>query len=340
MKRTTLSILLIGLCALALFAQPQKPTIAILDVGGTNIDTTQTMLVYEYIIDRINRSDAYTVVERAALEQAMDELEISLSDMVDASTAVQIGKVAGARLVLVSSLTLTEGVYYLSMRIVDVQTSKIMNTAIETADSFREIDTLTSSAVARLLDLDGDAEDVFASPSKKKGDRTGLNFIVGGGVEIALLEYAENLYSVPGIDGLLYGGYDIEAGPGLLGIGLLFGIHANHSKETLQPNQQYQFFTIPVNLEVKYVMPLGPAFAAIHAAGGMGVNIAMYDDPNFDGQMEPLVGAKPMILPGLSFGFQVSDTLAIAVYGRYVLSLYDDLIYNGIMTGIYFDMKL
>ena len=78
-----------------------KPTIAIMEVSATNTSEVKSQVIYEYIVDVVNRRNIYTIVERSALQAAIKEMEISASGMIDDSTAAEIGKLAGAEFILI-----------------------------------------------------------------------------------------------------------------------------------------------------------------------------------------------------------------------------------------------
>ncbi|MBN1411883.1 MAG: CIA30 family protein [Spirochaetales bacterium] len=143
------TLLLVNICLLA----EEKPSLAILDVYGKGVKKTQTEIVYNYIIDKINKSGQFSIVERAMLEKALEELELSHSVIADEETASRLGKIAGAQYILISSLTKEEDVYYLAMRVVATETAKIRNTSIKNADSFKKVEQLTGDSIKDLLEV-------------------------------------------------------------------------------------------------------------------------------------------------------------------------------------------
>ncbi|MBU0929393.1 MAG: CsgG/HfaB family protein [Spirochaetes bacterium] len=65
-------------------------------------------------------------LERAALEKVVSELELSLGGLVDPGTAAKVGKLAGARFVLLGQASVVGGQVRLSCRVVDVETAEIV----------------------------------------------------------------------------------------------------------------------------------------------------------------------------------------------------------------------
>jgi len=71
-------------------------------------------------------------VERQELEKALKELELASSDAVDAGTAQQIGRILGAKYLLLGSLTKLASTAKISYRLVRTETGEIVQ-----ADSIR-----------------------------------------------------------------------------------------------------------------------------------------------------------------------------------------------------------
>ncbi len=65
-------------------------------------------------------------LERSALEKVFAEQELALSGMVDAGTAVRIGKLAGARFALLGTIAVVGEQIRLSCRVIDVETGEIV----------------------------------------------------------------------------------------------------------------------------------------------------------------------------------------------------------------------
>jgi curli biogenesis system outer membrane secretion channel CsgG len=65
-------------------------------------------------------------LERAALEKVLGELELSMGGLVDPGTAAKVGKLAGARFVLLGTAAVVGKKIRLSCRIVDVETAEIV----------------------------------------------------------------------------------------------------------------------------------------------------------------------------------------------------------------------
>jgi len=151
-KRILIFSILIFTVIFGISAEADKfPTIAIMDVAATNTSEVKSQVIYEYIVDVINRADRYTIVERSALQAALKEMEISTSGMVDDSTAAAIGKLAGAKFILISNLIVDDGITYLAARIVSVETGQVSETAMLQKEEEEYIASLASRTISQLL---------------------------------------------------------------------------------------------------------------------------------------------------------------------------------------------
>ena len=75
----------------------------------------------------------YTVVEREKLEIALRELNLGSSSLADATTQLHIGRIAGAGLMIFGVYQVIADQMRLDLRIVEVETGRIIKTAEKTA---------------------------------------------------------------------------------------------------------------------------------------------------------------------------------------------------------------
>jgi curli biogenesis system outer membrane secretion channel CsgG len=85
------------------------------------------------IIETVQQAGGYTVVEREKLEIALRELNLGSSSLADPSTQLRIGRIAGARLMIFGAYQVVADQMRLDLRIVEVETGRIIKTAEKTA---------------------------------------------------------------------------------------------------------------------------------------------------------------------------------------------------------------
>ncbi len=115
--------------------QDARPTIAILDfdIGATfgqDPDDYQALRrgLAGMTIAELAVNPAVRVVERAQLQQILQEQDLARSDRVDQSTALRIGQLLNARYMVTGTIYDVRGDFRIDARLFDVQTSQIIKT--------------------------------------------------------------------------------------------------------------------------------------------------------------------------------------------------------------------
>lgn len=79
------------------------------------------MLTYHLI-----KTGSFKVVERMALEKIFEEQKLSLTGAIESKTAIKVGKLLGARLLVLGTVNRMGKSYQISARLVDAQTSEVI----------------------------------------------------------------------------------------------------------------------------------------------------------------------------------------------------------------------
>jgi len=188
----TLLFCLFFLISLAAAGQANpKPTLAVLDLALDNVGIVEGSVVYEYIIYNIYRSNAFSIIERAALDKIIAELELSVSGIIDDNTVRQIGSISDAAFVLTASLSRIDEMYYLSMRLVVTETGETKRRTIKSTNNFEDIESLTSAAV----------KDLFKTELQSYGEkRQEATLLIGISVGITLSEILFSFSEISAFD--------------------------------------------------------------------------------------------------------------------------------------------
>ena len=105
---------------------PANSRIAVLNVSSSNPDDS------EYAVDEIEyrlvNSGRFTVVDRRRLDQIRSEQNFQMSGDVDDDSAISIGNMLGADIVLTGNISRTQ---WLNIRALDVKTAQIITMARE-----------------------------------------------------------------------------------------------------------------------------------------------------------------------------------------------------------------
>jgi len=78
----------------------------------------------EKLITQLVNLRRFRVIERGAMDQVMNEQALGMSGMVDEETAVEVGKLAGADVIVVGSINIAEGFGKVSARGIDTETAE------------------------------------------------------------------------------------------------------------------------------------------------------------------------------------------------------------------------
>jgi TolB-like protein len=86
--------------------------------------------VGELFTARLLRGGSFKLVERSQLDQVMKEQALGLSGALDSATAAQVGKLAGARLAILGTVTRVGKAYQISSKLVDAESAEIISASI------------------------------------------------------------------------------------------------------------------------------------------------------------------------------------------------------------------
>jgi hypothetical protein len=96
--------------------------IAVLDFKSLLAPEQLGVAVAEILRTELGELGDYTVIERGMLKQLLDEQALQLSGTVDSESAVKIGKLIGANIVVAGSIIKTGNIYTINSRFIEVET--------------------------------------------------------------------------------------------------------------------------------------------------------------------------------------------------------------------------
>ena len=113
---------LLVLCVMLTWSAQAGEKLAVLDFQSIIASEELGMAVAEILRTELVGLGDYSLIERGMLQQIIKEQELQLSGAIDSETAVEIGKLAGAKIVVTGSIVKTGSVYTINARFVDVET--------------------------------------------------------------------------------------------------------------------------------------------------------------------------------------------------------------------------
>ena len=103
------------------FAADKKSAIAVLDFESIGTEEYLGKAVSEIMRTSLVSNHKYRVVERAQINKAISEQKFQKSGLIDDKSAVEIGKVLGADLIIVGSVVKIGNAYTINSRLIDVK---------------------------------------------------------------------------------------------------------------------------------------------------------------------------------------------------------------------------
>ena len=104
----------------------EKEVIAVFNFSITDDEEKDVAIIAtDNFIEALSNSGKYIIVERNALNKVFQEQNLSAGDEFDQSAAVDMGKVLGAKTVMIGSISLLEETYRITVRAINVETGAV-----------------------------------------------------------------------------------------------------------------------------------------------------------------------------------------------------------------------
>jgi TolB-like protein len=163
-----LSLLVMPLCARA--APPDaRPTVAVLYFDYSGKDGEMAVLkkgLAQMLISDLSALDGVRLVERDRLEEILAELKLAQSGKIDTATAAKVGKLLGARYLVLGGYFDLMGTLRADARVVEVETGKVVQStgAQGKPQDFLDLEQKLSASVAKILSAKATAAVVTPEP--------------------------------------------------------------------------------------------------------------------------------------------------------------------------------
>ncbi|MBP7554372.1 MAG: hypothetical protein KA885_13180 [Spirochaetes bacterium] len=114
-----------NLASLSFGESIEKEKIVILSFKDIDAGKNVIELFHENLLTELVKLNLYTVVERGQIDRIFGELKLAAGEDFEDNQAVEIGKLAQAKLVILGSIGKLNGKIIINARIIDVETAKI-----------------------------------------------------------------------------------------------------------------------------------------------------------------------------------------------------------------------
>jgi len=116
-RRLIILLLIVG-CVFA------REYIAIIDFEGIGVGDDEARALTQRLTSELITLQVYQVVERSDMKRLLDEQKFQYSGCVDTKCAVEIGKMIGAKYMVVGSISKIDDVYTIDTRLINVESSE------------------------------------------------------------------------------------------------------------------------------------------------------------------------------------------------------------------------
>jgi len=190
-KKTDISKLPLG----ALTYDPSKVTqvgsrlsVAVLTFESNEKAQNLIESVTEKLITQLVNLRRFRVIERSALNKIMEEQKLAMTGFVDDETAIHVGKLAGADVIILGRINLEIGFAKVSARGIDTETSELIvakeadsgNTSIENIEKLVEqvaIDIYNDLPLVEGIVIEVEEDQIFLSIGSDVGVRKGTKCV-------------------------------------------------------------------------------------------------------------------------------------------------------------------
>lgn len=181
------SVALLALLAVPMSAQDTRPGIAVMpfDNGGSfgrdaeDFDAMRVGL-QAMITTELARNPGARVIDRSALKAILEEQDLGASGRVDPATAARVGRLVGARYMVLGSFIDFYGDVRIDTRIVDVETSEVKKAEAVRDERSNLFDIVTEAADKIMADVELPPLPTSARQSRQAPPDDALNYYMRG----------------------------------------------------------------------------------------------------------------------------------------------------------------
>ena len=131
--------------------QDKKLAVVGINSGTKNVDEETAGGVMVFIENAFVNVGKVRVVDRQNIAKIVKEYEFQQSDLTDQSTAVEIGKLSGADIIVIGSISYVGKQYYLNIKLISVETGEIIGSSIDKASDATGFYEMCNQAVYKLF---------------------------------------------------------------------------------------------------------------------------------------------------------------------------------------------
>jgi len=171
-------IILLLFILLAVHANAEtKKTIAVLDFESIGSEEHLGKAVSEIMRTELIDTNRYLVVERAQISKALSEQKLQMYGLIDDKSAIELGKMLGADLIVIGSVVKIGTSYTINSRIIDTKTGEAKLGKNVTGSDLNLLTTLSRNLLDNLFGPMRKDRKSEIGESMRGGDKSGLRIL-------------------------------------------------------------------------------------------------------------------------------------------------------------------
>jgi len=131
--------------------QDKKLAVVGLSMGTANVNQETATGLMVFVENAFVNIGKVRVVDRKNIEQIMEEYKFQASALTDENTAVEIGKLSGADIIVIGSINYVGKMFYLNIKLINVETGEIIGSSIAEAQDESGFLDMSNKAVYNLF---------------------------------------------------------------------------------------------------------------------------------------------------------------------------------------------
>jgi TolB-like protein len=109
----------------------EKIAIAVMELDANGVTQAEAKALTDRLRIELFNASVFLVMERDKMNKILDEMEFQMSGCTSDECVVEVGRIVGVKKIIAGSVSKVGEIYSVSLRLIDVETSKIEATAIE-----------------------------------------------------------------------------------------------------------------------------------------------------------------------------------------------------------------
>ncbi|MCP4624779.1 MAG: CHAT domain-containing protein [bacterium] len=165
-------------------ARPLTLWIMDFNIQGYSLQEGEERLLAAGLTDYVLQNSRAQIVERTLLDKLLQELKFGTSDLADRNTAITLGEILSARLILFGQIIYSGSETHVSTRLIEIETGRVTAAFSETVGAAVPLSVLTGKLAERLISKLNQDYPLRGKIMNQKGQVVKINVGKSTGIEI------------------------------------------------------------------------------------------------------------------------------------------------------------